>query len=127
MQNRNVDQQMRFAFCILTFAFSLTVRLLFPFMIGKILSHYTVGIHFIAMQYVEGQTLNTQIQDHALPNNDIAVVYVGLRQKDRAMEWLEKAYEQRTDTLTYIKMEPRFDPLRSDPRFQDMLRRLHLA
>jgi len=68
---------MRFAFCILTFAFSLTVRLLFSLMIGKILSHYTVGIHFIAMQYVEGQTLNTQIQDHALPNNDIAVVYVG--------------------------------------------------
>ena len=68
--------------------------------------------------------LSTQIY---VPPFDIAVVYVGLGQPDSAMEWLEKAYEQRTDTLTYIKMDPRFDPLRTDPRFQDLLRRLHLA
>jgi len=68
--------------------------------------------------------LSTQIY---VPPFDIAVVYVGFGQKDLALEWLEKAYDQRTDTLTYIRMDPRFDPLRSDPRFQDLLRRLHLA
>jgi hypothetical protein len=44
----------------------------------------------------------------------------------RPCEWLGKAYEQRSWFLTYIKVEPTFDPLRSDPRFQDMLRRMNL-
>jgi TolB-like protein/Flp pilus assembly protein TadD len=61
-----------------------------------------------------------------IPAFDIANVYVGLKQYDRAVEYLERAYEEHADQLTYIGMEPRFDPLRKDPRFQEMLHRLGL-
>ncbi len=56
------------------------------------------------------------------------VVYVGLGENDKAFEWLEKAYEDRSlgGPLSSIKVDPFFDPLRSDPRFQDLLRRMNL-
>ncbi|HEY7307221.1 MAG TPA: winged helix-turn-helix domain-containing protein [Bryobacteraceae bacterium] len=57
----------------------------------------------------------------------IAEIYIGLREKDRAFEWLEKAYEDRTWLLRILKVEPIFDPVRSDPRFTDLLRRIGLA
>ncbi|MDQ3063381.1 MAG: tetratricopeptide repeat protein, partial [Acidobacteriota bacterium] len=55
-----------------------------------------------------------------------AVVYVGLGDKDQAFAWLEKAYNERTFFLIWLKVEPRFDSLRDDPRFQDLLRRIGL-
>jgi TolB-like protein len=45
---------------------------------------------------------------------------------DRAMDWLEKAFEVRDQTLPYIPLCPIWDPLRSDPRFQDLLRQMNL-
>jgi Tfp pilus assembly protein PilF len=45
---------------------------------------------------------------------------------DRAMDWLEKAFEVRDPNLPYIGFEPLWDPLRADPRFKDLLRRLNL-
>ena len=45
----------------------------------------------------------------------------------RHMDWLEQAYVQHSNTLVTLKVEPRFDPLRSDARFQDLLRRVRLA
>jgi tetratricopeptide (TPR) repeat protein len=56
----------------------------------------------------------------------IALIYTGLGEKDRAFEWLEKAYEERSDLLVYLKVEPRLDSLRSDLRFADLLRRMGL-
>ncbi len=55
-------------------------------------------------------------------------IYVGLGEKGKAFEWLEKAYEERSQGLIgyYIKVSPAYDPLRSDPRFQDLLRRVGL-
>ncbi len=54
-----------------------------------------------------------------------AGIYAGLGEKDRALEWLEHAYEERSDVLILLKLEPIFDPLRSDPRFQSLLLRLN--
>ena len=56
----------------------------------------------------------------------IAIVYVGLGDKDQAFAWLEKAYQDRSAFLIWLKVEPLFDNLRSDPRFQDLLRRVGL-
>lgn len=56
----------------------------------------------------------------------IAVVYSGLGDKNGAIEWLEKLYEERSGFLIFMKVEPIFDPLRSDSRFQDLLRRVGL-
>ena len=54
-----------------------------------------------------------------------AVVYGGLGDKDQAFQWLDKAFEERNIELAYAKMEPHYDLLRSDPRFQDLLRRMN--
>jgi tetratricopeptide (TPR) repeat protein len=55
-----------------------------------------------------------------------AVVYAGLGENDRAFEWLEKAWLERSWFLIFLKVEPIFDPLRSDPRFADLVRRVNL-
>jgi tetratricopeptide (TPR) repeat protein len=57
---------------------------------------------------------------------DIALIYTALGEKDTAFAWLEKAVAERSTWLVYSKWEPRLDPLRSDPRFQDLLRRIGL-
>ena len=49
-----------------------------------------------------------------------------LGEKDMAFEWLEKAYRERSGRLVYIGVERAFDPLRSDPRFQDLVKRIRL-
>jgi len=56
-------------------------------------------------------------------------VYVGLGDKEQAFEWLGKAYEDRSigSSFATIKVDPIYDPLRSDPRFADLLRRMNLA
>lgn len=54
-------------------------------------------------------------------------IYAGLVEKDKAFEWLEKAYEDHSIvSVGYIKTNPMFDPLRSDPRYADLLRRTNL-
>ena len=58
---------------------------------------------------------------------DLAIIYTGLAEKQRALESLEKAYEERTGGLLLLKVEPIFDSLRPDPRFVNLLRRLGLA
>ena len=61
-----------------------------------------------------------------LPASNIALIYAGLDDKDQAFAWLSKAYEQRAFQLQWINVDPRWDNLRSDPRFQEMLRRMGL-
>ena len=57
---------------------------------------------------------------------DIATIYVGMSEKDQAFEWLEKAYDEHASFLIHIPWDPRFDPLRSDPRFSRLLARIGL-
>jgi TolB-like protein/DNA-binding winged helix-turn-helix (wHTH) protein/Flp pilus assembly protein TadD len=64
-----------------------------------------------------------QSQDSSAAAN-IALIYVGLGDNARAMIWLDKAYRARFNPS--ILLRPVFDPLRSDPRFQDLLRRIGL-
>jgi TolB-like protein len=58
---------------------------------------------------------------------EIALVYAGLGDKDDAFAWLEEAYKTHSEGLTNLKIDPCLDPLRSDPRFSDLLRRTGLA
>jgi len=57
---------------------------------------------------------------------DMAIIYTGMGDKEIAFEWLERALHERSFWLVYIRWEPRLDPLRSDPRFQEVLRRIGL-
>lgn len=54
-------------------------------------------------------------------------VYTGLGDKDQAFAWLEKAFQEHSYYMAYLKVFPLDDPLRSDPRFDDLLRRIGLA
>jgi tetratricopeptide (TPR) repeat protein len=56
----------------------------------------------------------------------IALIYAGLRDHDQAMQWLQKGYAEHSEALTFIKVEPRFDSLRQDARFQQLLRHMGL-
>ena len=56
--------------------------------------------------------------------SEIAVIYASLGDADQAMNWLEKGYEERFNPGVLLR--PGFDPLRSDPRFQDLVRRIGL-
>lgn len=55
-----------------------------------------------------------------------AGIYTGLNDKDEAFQWLDKAYNERTDFLIYLNADPIADPLRPDPRFRALLRRIGL-
>jgi tetratricopeptide (TPR) repeat protein len=55
-----------------------------------------------------------------------AGIYIGLGENDRAMEYLERAYEERSHWLIYLHIDPSMDGLRSDSRFEEMLRRIGL-
>jgi len=56
----------------------------------------------------------------------IALIYMGLGQKDQAFEWLEKAYKKRDHWLETLKVHPWLDSLRSDPRFIELLKKMGL-
>jgi tetratricopeptide (TPR) repeat protein len=56
----------------------------------------------------------------------IALVYCGLGELERAMEYLERAYKERDNWMVWLNVYPVFDPLRNDPRFQDIIRRVGL-
>jgi TolB-like protein/tetratricopeptide (TPR) repeat protein len=55
-----------------------------------------------------------------------ACVYAGLGENKTALDWLDKAYKERNDRLVYLNVDPMADPLRGEPRFRDLMTRLHL-
>ena len=57
----------------------------------------------------------------------IAAIYAALGNKDQAFAWLDNAYEAHTFDLIELKVNPKFDTLRSDSRFSDLLGRMRLA
>jgi TolB-like protein/DNA-binding winged helix-turn-helix (wHTH) protein/Flp pilus assembly protein TadD len=61
-----------------------------------------------------------------VPATHIAIVYCGLGDKEKALEWLEKGFEQRDPKMTFLKVEPKWANLRSEPRFTELIRRLNL-
>jgi len=65
-------------------------------------------------------------QHFHVPPYGIATVYAALGDKDQAFAQLEKAYAQRSFFMGFLKVDPELDSLRSDPRFQDLLRRMNL-
>jgi tetratricopeptide (TPR) repeat protein len=73
----------------------------------------------------EAEKILSDLKNRSKQNaSEIALMYVGLNEKDEAMAWLEKAYEERFNPS--ILLRPAFDPLRSDPRFQNLVRRIGL-
>jgi hypothetical protein len=81
---------------------------------------YAVGEYRVALQrWIEGVT--KQSKSRYVPPMKLAQLYVRLGDRDRAFEWLQKAYAQRSAPLVYLNVDPRYDRLRSDPRFTGLL------
>ena len=85
----------------------------------------------IAGEKGEAQKILSKLQemsrrDYVSPVS-IALIYTALGEKDRAFEWLQKGYESRDEGLVWIKVDPKFDNIRSDPRFADLTRRVRLT
>ncbi|MBA3512916.1 MAG: protein kinase, partial [Pyrinomonadaceae bacterium] len=78
----------------------------------------------------EAQKILTDLQERSrrryVSPYYVAAIYTGLGDRDQAFNWLEKAYEERSGWLVNLEVEPMFDSLRSDPRFEDLLRRIGL-
>jgi serine/threonine-protein kinase len=72
------------------------------------------------------EELSARAERAYVPAYDIALVCAGLGWKDQALMLLSQAYEERSGWITYLKVDPRLDPLRSDARFVDLLRRVRL-
>jgi hypothetical protein len=69
--------------------------------------------------------LKERTKKDKLGTYEVALVCAGLGDKDQAIEWLEKAYQEHSVGVMFLKVDPTLDPLRSDPRFQDLLRRMN--
>lgn len=57
----------------------------------------------------------------------IALIYSGLKDSDKTIEWLERAYNDKVTGMIYLKVDPKYDWIRSNPRFIDLVRRMKLA
>ena len=87
---------------------------------------YAVAGRKAEAQKVLGQ-LNEISKQKFVPATYRAIIYAGLEDKDKAFEWLEKGYDERSiGEGGMIIVDPGFDPLRSDPRYKDLLRRMNL-
>jgi tetratricopeptide (TPR) repeat protein len=60
------------------------------------------------------------------PSYDIALIYVSMGKKDRAIDFLVQACDERNDQVIWLKGDPRVDPLRSDSRFLTLIKKLGL-
>jgi len=96
-----------------------------PLMLAALGRAYAVvGDHDNA-EKILGQLTKQSARQYVSPFY-VALVVSGLRQNDQALDWLEKAYQDRSNGLIFLKVDPELDSLRSNPRFQDLQRRVAL-
>jgi eukaryotic-like serine/threonine-protein kinase len=69
--------------------------------------------------------LQRRFPKEAIGGFEIALVYAGLGEKDLAFAWLDRAYNERDKGFISLKVDPPLDPLRTDPRFEELLRRMN--
>ena len=72
------------------------------------------------------EKLNTLANEKYVSPYLMALIYTGLDERDQAIGWLEKSYEARSSNMMFLKVDPKFDNIRSDPKFQDIERRVGL-
>ena len=97
-----------------------------PGVIGVLINAYaqagrrTEGLRLLAELKEKGK------QTGFVPAGAFVNAYLGLRENDQAFAWLEQAYQEQSNVLQFLKVHPFFDPIRSDPRFTDLVRRVGL-
>jgi len=74
-------------------------------------------------QFILNELIEISKERHVSPIS-FAIIYIGLGESKNAIIWLEKAYENRTSNLIYLNTDPIYDPLRSDPRFVEIVKKM---
>jgi len=87
---------------------------------GPALAYAAMGKRGEALEILEELKLETPP-----PAYDVARLNLALGDEEEALAWLEKGFEERVDGMRYLKVDPGLDPLRDDPRFQDLLLRMN--
>jgi tetratricopeptide (TPR) repeat protein len=72
------------------------------------------------------EELEKMNKQHPVDPGATAWALLGMGHREEALGWLEKAYEQHSNAMTTLKVDPIFDPVRKDQRFQELLRRVGL-
>jgi serine/threonine-protein kinase len=72
------------------------------------------------------ELLQLSTDRHVSPGN-IALIYNGLGQRNETFAWLERGFKQRDPKMVFLKVEPKWNNLRDDPRFQNLLQRIGFA
>ncbi len=92
--------------------------------------HHRIYIYAVAGRRNEALKILAELQEFSKRHYHdafwTAVAYVGLGDRDKAFEWLNKAYEERSASMVFLKTEPAVDPLRSDPRFVALCKKIGL-
>ena len=97
-----------------------------PGILGSLGEAYAMSGRRTEAQKLLGELIELSKQRYITPAS-VVPIYVALGDNDQAFHWLEKAYQERSTLLAHIKVYRFLDPLRSDPRFADLLRRVGLA
>jgi tetratricopeptide (TPR) repeat protein len=94
-----------------------------PVMLGALGHAYGVSGNRAAAEKVLDQ-LTGQSKNQYVSPFYVAMVYAGLAENDKAVDWLEEAYKDRSNAIVFSKVDPQLDGLRSNARFQSLLHRL---
>ena len=88
-------------------------------------------VHAMSNQRAKAEGALAELKERAkqeyVPSYDMAIIHVGLRETAQAFDWLEKAYEERSYWLTFLRVDPILDSLRTDRRYTDLLHRMKFA
>ena len=78
------------------------------------------------MQRRRIQIVEAWSDPNGLSSCALALMHLRLGEKEKAFVWLERAYQSHAGDLIYLNVEPQYDPIRNDPRFQDLVSRVGL-
>ncbi len=96
-----------------------------PLMLGALGHAYAVAGNTTDAEKLRDDLIRRSNQQYVSPFY-VALIFTGLKENEKALDWLDKAYQDRSNPLIFLKVDPELDPLRSSPRFQDLQRSLGL-
>src|SRR2546425_2890218 len=97
-----------------------------PFVVGALAHAYArAGQQEEALKLL-GELKRIEAERGSIPTFSFIWAYAGLNDKEHAFSWLEKSYQERRDRMVWLNVDPLLDPLRTDPRFHELVRRVGL-
>lgn len=94
--------------------------------LGQLAHCYAISGRKDEAKKILARVVKLSTQDYFWKNYSIALIYAGLGEKDKAISYLEKAYDEHSLGPAWLRFDPRLDNLRQEPRFQDFVRRIGL-